>query len=292
MDTTTSHHRTLGLAKDMDVHIRNTRTGASAVASMLQPRVTRPASPAPVQALRVLLVRACKSWSQHTRLQRTHPTLAQILTATPDNTPLSAQTKSLALNYILEALPSRIRSLHAGEEAGIELSEINATLLAERSGASESVYMKGHFNKLLLSEVLRNAIDGVESELVELETNRMYDLGALRGLVMQKLGSWTAEEMDAVVSAMEELGLDVSSPQTEGGRRTREEVQGTRMAVDGGNKPSLTHPRMSGSTALNRTRLVNANKIGVTTSRHLQILHRHHQQRLYEHGTGRDWCCP
>nr|OQO22930.1 hypothetical protein B0A51_12464 [Rachicladosporium sp. CCFEE 5018] len=233
MDTTISHHRTLDLAGNMDVHIRNTHTGASAVASMLHPRVTRPASPAPVQALRVLLVRACKSWSQHTRLQSSHPTLAQILTATPDNTPLSAQTKSLALNYTLETLPSRIRSLRAGEDAGIELSEINTTLLAELSGASKSVYMKGHFNKLLLSEDLRNAIDGVECELVELETNRMYDVGTLRGLVMQKLGPWTAEEMDAVVSAMEELGLDVSSLQTEGGRRTKQEVQGTRMAIDG-----------------------------------------------------------
>nr|OQO29110.1 hypothetical protein B0A51_06187 [Rachicladosporium sp. CCFEE 5018] len=220
MDTTTSHHRTLGLAENMDVHIRNTR---SFVRPPLPPSKlfasssSAPANPGP---------------NTH-ELQSSHPTLAQILTATPDNTPLSAQTKSLALNYILETLPSRIRSLHAGEEAGIELSEINATLLAELSGASESVYMKGHFNKLLFSEALRNAIDGVESELVELETNRRYDLGALRGLVMQKLGPWTAEEMDAVVSAMEELGLDVSSLQTEGGRRTREEVQGTRMAVDG-----------------------------------------------------------
>ncbi|KAK6435328.1 hypothetical protein LTR95_008482 [Oleoguttula sp. CCFEE 5521] len=193
-------------------------------------------APAPssvfIQALRVLLIRACESWSHDTRLQRSHPTLAQILAATPDNKPLSERTKSLALTYILETLPARIAALNPSCEDQSPLSEINATLLSAVGGKAESVYMKGHFNKLLLGDDLRQAIDAVESEITELETQRMHDLGTLRALVLGKNGTRTAEEVEAVVSAMLELGLDVNGVQAEADGKTRDRTQGTRTNDD------------------------------------------------------------
>jgi hypothetical protein len=130
-------------------------------------------------------------------------------------------TKANALLHLLETLPTRHAALviSYGDEKikFVELSNPCANLLQELQKPESDVELTSWFNRTIKSKKLVNCISQVETDIKTAEQGRMQELKRLKAshlslTMVHKDGELGSKDIDKLLDAMEEIGVDLAVP--------------------------------------------------------------------------------
>jgi hypothetical protein len=130
-------------------------------------------------------------------------------------------TKAQALLHLLETLPTRhaalVISYGDAKIKFVELSNPCANLLQELQNPESDVELTSWFNRTIKSKKLVNCISQVETDIKTAEQGRMQELKRLKAshlslTVVYKDGELGSKDIDKLLDAMEEIGVDLGVP--------------------------------------------------------------------------------
>jgi hypothetical protein len=154
------------------------------------------------------------AWEAYMETLTDQPTYEAIMSNNIQDT----STKAQALLHLLETLPTRhaalVISYGDAKIKFVELSNPCANLLQELQNPESDVELTSWFNRTIKSKKLVNCISQVETDIKTAEQGRMQELKRLKAshlslTVVYKDGELGSKDIDKLLDAMEEIGVDL-----------------------------------------------------------------------------------